>query len=47
MEAIAKVSEINVAANFSLRNSLIFNDFKSQAKACGYKKHTFVRGSMG
>ena len=45
-EVLAKVVNLNVAANFSLRNPLIFNNFTSQAKACGYEKNTFGRGSV-
>jgi len=37
MEALAKVLNNNVAANFSLRVLFYFNTLQTQAKACGYQ----------
>jgi hypothetical protein len=44
-EALAKVLNNNVAANFSLRVLFYFNTLQTQAKACGYQNRTFARGS--
>jgi hypothetical protein len=47
MEALAKVLNNNVAANFSLRVFFYFNTLQTQAKACGYQNRTFARASNG
>ena len=44
-EALAKVLNNNVAANFSLRVLFYFNTLQTQAKACGYQNRTFARAS--
>jgi len=44
-EALAKVLNNNVAANFSLRVLFYFNTLQTQAKACGYQNRSFARAS--
>ena len=46
IEALAKVLNNNVAANFSLRVLFYFNTLQTQAKACGYQNRTFARASI-
>jgi hypothetical protein len=51
LEALAKVLNFNVAANFSLRVFFVFNALQTQAnpecfRGCGYKNWTFAKASL-